>query len=160
MKKHVKLTVNKKARIRIDKLSSNYKITLLFGKKSKVVFASTLGKCEKIANYWINNLGSNFKDVKIEFRGVIRTFYSNKPIPNNFLIKFQDDKFFDFFYTNNRYTPSELITVDTDNISLEESLALNIARNTKLSRKESLVRAKKLSKSVFDKLGINESERG
>ena len=98
MRKDVKLTENKTARITITERRNHFKIYLQFGKDSDIKYASSKRKSEEISRKWINTLPSKYKRLKIEFNDVIYTFNRNTPIPQEFLTKFQDDKLFDRYY--------------------------------------------------------------
>ena len=150
MQKEVKLTINKTAKITISKRRNHYKVFLQFGKDSEIKYSSSLLKSEEIVKRWINTLPKNFKHLRIEFRDTIRTFHVNTPIPEEFLTKFQDNRFFDYYYTNNKYLPDELITVDTDTITAKNELQLIFIRQG-FTLSEATEKAKRLAEKLHIK---------
>ena len=147
MRKDVKLTTDKTARITITERRNHYKIYLQFGKDSDIKYASSKRKSEKISRKWINTLPSKYKRLKIEFNDVIYTFNRNTPIPKEFLTKFQDDRLFDYYFTNNRYLPNELTVIDTDTISLKQDLQLEFLREG-FTLSEATEKAERLAKKL------------
>jgi len=147
MRKDVKLTENKTARITITERRNHYKIYLQFGKDSDIKYASSKRKSEEISRKWINTLPSKYKRLKIEFNDVIYTFNRNTPIPQEFLTKFQDNRLFDYYFTNNRYLPNELTVMDTDTISLKQDLQLEFLREG-FTLSEATEKAERLAKKL------------
>tara|TARA_Y100000310_G_C20603108_1_gene774092 strand:- start:150 stop:602 length:453 start_codon:yes stop_codon:yes gene_type:complete len=150
MQKQVKLTTHKTAKITISKRRNHYKVFLQFGKNSDIKYASSKRKSEEISRKWINTLPSKYKRLKIEFRDTIRTFHVNTPIPEEFLTKFQDNRFFDYYYTNNKYLPDELITVDADTITAKNELQLIFIRQG-FTLSEATEKAKRLAEKLHIK---------
>ncbi len=147
MKKQVKLTTDKTAKILVEKQKKLFRIHLQFGKDSEIIFASSKRKSEEIARGWINTLPSKYKRLKIEFNGIIRTFNRNVPIPQEFLTKFQDDRLFDYYFTNNRYLPNELTVMNTETISFKQDLQLAFIREG-FSLSEATEKAVRLAKKL------------
>ena len=147
MRKDVKLTTDKTARITITERRNHYKVHLQFGKNSSIEYANSRRAASQISRKWINTLPKKFKRLKIEFNDVIYTFNRNTPIPQEFLTKFQDNRLFDYYFTNNRYLPNELTVMDTDTISLKQDLQLEFLREG-FTLSEATEKAERLAKKL------------
>ena len=147
MRKDVKLTTDKTARITITERRNHFKVYLQFGKNSSIEYANSRRAASQISRKWINTLPKKFKRLKIEFNDVIYTFNRNTPIPKEFLTKFQDDKLFDRYYVNNKYLPDELTVMDTETISLKQDLQLEFLREG-FTLSEATEKAERLAKKL------------